>query len=143
MKKLFKWIGILIGIPIGYALITLLLALIPVNSQKDENPAVTVYILTNGVHTDLVFPYISETFDWSHYLDTNDTPSQIQNPDWVALGWGDKGFYLDTPEWKDLRFKTAFRAVTGLSQSAMHVTYYRQMSEMKIVWQSAYHRKII
>src|SRR5690554_7709117 len=78
MKKLFKWIGILIGIPIGYVLITLLLALIPVNSQKDENPAVTVYILTNGVHTDLVFPYISETFDWSHYLDTNDTPSQIQ-----------------------------------------------------------------
>lgn len=129
MKKLFKWMGILIGIPIGYVLITLLLALIPVNSQKDENPAVTVYILTNGVHTDLVFPYISETFDWSRYLDTNDTPSQIQNPDWVALGWGDKGFYLDTPEWKDLKFKTAFRAVTGLSQSAMHVTYYRQMSE--------------
>jgi len=129
MKRLFKWLGILIGMPVAYVLITLLLALIPVNNQEDDNPEMTIYIRTNGVHTDLVFPYVSETFDWSRYLHTNDTPSQIQHPSWVALGWGDKGFYLNTPEWKDLKFNTAFRAVTGLSESAMHVTYYRQMVE--------------
>jgi uncharacterized protein (TIGR02117 family) len=46
---------------------------------------------------------------------------------WLAIGWGDRGFYLETPTWADLRFSTAFKAATGLSQSACHATYYRNM----------------
>jgi uncharacterized protein (TIGR02117 family) len=43
----------------------------------------------------------------------------------IALGWGDKGFYLETPTWNDLKFSTAFKAVFGLDHTAVHATYYR------------------
>lgn len=42
---------------------------------------------------------------------------------------GDKGFYLDTPTWADLRFSVAFKATFALSTSAMHVTFYRYLKE--------------
>ena len=45
------------------------------------------------------------------------------------MGWGDKGFYLNTPTWADLKFSTAFKAATALSTSAMHTTYYQTMEE--------------
>lgn len=48
---------------------------------------------------------------------------------YLAIGWGDKGFYLNTPEWSDLKVSTAFNAVFGLSSSAMHTTFYKKMIE--------------
>jgi uncharacterized protein (TIGR02117 family) len=47
----------------------------------------------------------------------------------LALGWGDKGFYLNTPTWGDLTFKTAFNALFGLSTSALHTTYLDTIKE--------------
>jgi len=44
---------------------------------------------------------------------------------YVAFGWGDKQFYINTPEWKDLTIKTAFKALFLKSETAMHVTCYR------------------
>jgi uncharacterized protein (TIGR02117 family) len=43
------------------------------------------------------------------------------------MGWGDKGFYLETPEWSDLKASVAFKAATGLSTTAIHATYYKKM----------------
>lgn len=131
MKKLIKAVFYIILGLLGYVLLTVVLSLIPVHQQPNDAPEVEIFLLTNGVHTDIVFPYTSPVFEWRDYLDTNDTPSGIKNPKWVAMGWGDKGFYLDTPEWKDLKPKTAFLAVTGLSESAMHVTYYQTMQSNK------------
>ncbi|PZF73037.1 TIGR02117 family protein [Taibaiella soli] len=93
---------------------------------------VTIYIKTNGVHTDLVLPLRNASEDWSrefrfgntHLTDTNSV-------NWLAFGWGDKGFYLETPEWSDLKFSTAFKAAFALSTTAIHATFYNQMTETK------------
>jgi uncharacterized protein (TIGR02117 family) len=42
----------------------------------------------------------------------------------VAFGWGDRNFYLKTPEWSDLTFTVAFKALFLKSNTAMHVTLY-------------------
>jgi uncharacterized protein (TIGR02117 family) len=47
----------------------------------------------------------------------------------MLLWLGDKGFYLYTPEWSDLKASTAFKAAFYLSTSAMHTTFYRNMKE--------------
>ena len=47
---------------------------------------------------------------------------------YIAFGWGDKGFYLETPTWDDLKFSTAFKAAFALSSSAIHATFYRQLT---------------
>lgn len=116
-------LGVLVCI-ICYALAIWLLPLIPVNNDFQEAPNGTmIYIRSNGVHTDVVLPLRSAAKDWSAELPFANTASGDSNATHVAFGWGDKGFYLETKEWADLKASTAFNAAFGLSGSAMHVTH--------------------
>lgn len=132
MKKVFrillKTLGLLVLLIVVYLLAVVLLPMIPVNKEKQKlNDQITAYILTNGVHTDIVVPVKSEAIDWSTFVLFSDTKSKKEYK-YIAFGWGDKGFYLDTPEWKDLKFSTAFNAAFWLGDSAMHTTFYDNMT---------------
>lgn len=112
-----------------YVLAGLLIPFIPVNKNKDYRAPndVTIYIMSNGVHTDIVVPVKTEWMDWTQYIRYADTDSKDSTYPYVGIGWGDKGFYLQTPTWADLTFSTAFKAMTGLSSSAIHATFYKDM----------------
>ncbi|MCW3071039.1 MAG: urease-associated protein [Bacteroidetes bacterium] len=90
-----------------------------------ENKSITVYIESNGVHTDFVMPVKTMQWDWSKKLAYSDFEMAGPSYEYVAVGWGDKGFFIGTPTWADLKFSTAFNAAFGLSTTAMHVTYKR------------------
>ncbi|MFZ1687290.1 MAG: TIGR02117 family protein [Flavobacteriales bacterium] len=108
----------------GYALAAWLLPMIPANSgfvQPDGGQL--IYLHSNGVHTDVVLPLRSTAKDWTTSLPFSNTESRDSSATHVAFGWGDKGFYLETKEWADLKASTAFKAAFGLSGSAMHVTF--------------------
>lgn len=135
LGKLFKWtfriIGGLLLFIILYGIAAFSLPYIPVNSDfvQCKANAVEIYILTNGVHTDLVLPLKNENKNWALTVNPADTKSGSTRANLVAFGWGDKGFYLETPTWAELKFKTAFKAAFGLSTSAMHVTFYEKLNE--------------
>jgi uncharacterized protein (TIGR02117 family) len=130
IKKLLKFIAFIIALLISYALIMLLLPLISVNSNIAENQKeIPIYILTNGVHTDIVMPLKNEHYDWSKQVKQEHTKAKDSTHNYVAIGWGDKGFYLETPTWADLKVSTALKAASGISSSAMHVTFYKAMHE--------------
>ncbi len=113
-----------------YAFVAFILSTIPVNSdQTDDVGEYTVYIKSNGVHTDLVLPIKTNLKDWSEKIKFDHIKSKDTTHQFIAFGWGDKGFYLDTPEWSDLKFSTAFKAAFHLGTSAMHTTFYKQMNE--------------
>ncbi len=86
-----------------------------------------VTLLSNGVHTDLVMPMHSADMDWRSLAHPEDTRSRDTSVRLVAIGWGDKGFYLQTPTWAELQPDVAFKAISGLSTTAMHVTFYRDL----------------
>ena len=90
-------------------------------------PEVEVFLHTNGVHTDIVVPIQNDQLDWSQQLPFSNIPSGDTTLRYIAFGWGDKGFYLDTPTWADLKFSTAFVAAFWLGSSAMHATYLHAM----------------
>jgi uncharacterized protein (TIGR02117 family) len=100
----------------------------------DKEPATTdeiaIYIKTNGVHTDVIVPVKNEICNWTKDIRFSNThltdSSQMQ---WLAMGWGDRGFYLETPTWADLKVSTAFKAAFALSRTAMHTTYYSSLHE--------------
>lgn len=130
IKKLLKYFAIFILSLFAYLLIVTLLSLVSVNKDVAENQQeIPIYILTNGVHTDIVLPIKNEHHDWSNQLKFEHTKSKDTTYQYVALGWGDKGFYLETPTWADLKASTAVKAATGLSSSAMHVTFYKNLKE--------------
>ena len=132
IKKLLKYIAIFILSLVTYLLIVTLLSFVSVNEDLVESQQeIPIYILTNGVHTDIVLPIKNEYHDWTSQLKFEHTKSKDTTYQYVALGWGDKGFYLETPTWADLKASTAVKAATGLSSSAMHVTFYKSLKESK------------
>lgn len=130
LRILLKFLLGILAFVVVYLLIAILVPYIPVNSE-DKNPAedVAIYIKTNGVHTDIVVPVKNEFKDWSEKIKFDHLPSKDSTLNYIGFGWGDKGFYLNTPEWSDLKFSTAFNAAFYLGTSAMHATFYRQVEE--------------
>lgn len=152
MKKAFKILGkILLGIVgfvVAYLSFAFVLSRIPVHSEdEDKNKDVAIYIKTNGVHTDIVVPIRTEYKDWSEKVQFAHIKSQDSTMQYIGFGWGDKGFYLNTPEWADLKFSTAFNAAFYLGTSAMHATFYKQVKEsescVKINISKAEYEKLI
>lgn len=115
-----------------YTLAAFSLSKITVNSDAIDQPKeVSIYILTNGVHTDLVVPIKNEIKDWSQEIKFDNTKAKDSTAQFIAFGWGDKGFYLNTPQWSDLKARTAFNAAFGLGNSAMHATFFNSLTESK------------
>ena len=134
--KAFKFMGsillVFIGFIILYLLVGITLSAIPCNRNfKAETSGVEIYILSNGVHTDLVLPAKNTYKDWTREIKADNTLLKDTAMNFIAFGWGDKGFYLETPSWADLKFSTAFKAAFAMGGSAMHVTNYKTMQENK------------
>lgn len=134
MKKtlylILKVLAGIVGIVLLYIVLALVIPLIPVEKKAiTEKAEIPIYIYTNGVHTDIVMPIKSEEIDWSKKILFENTNSKSTDFNYVGIGWGDKGFYLDTPTWADLKFSTAFYAAFWLGESAMHCTFYKTIME--------------
>ncbi|SFA91015.1 conserved hypothetical protein [Flavobacterium swingsii] len=136
MKSLKQSLKIFFEIILAFVILILIysfsvfgLSKITVNDDVIQNEEIEIFIKTNGVHTDIIVPIKNEIKDWSQEIKFNQTKSKDSVMNYVAIGWGDKGFYLNTPQWSDLKMSTAFYAATGLSTSAIHTTFYRSVSE--------------
>lgn len=149
--KIVKYVGLFLLALLMYGIVVTLLSFIPVNSYDSRTliPAqkIEIYLLTNGVHTDIVLPVKNEYFNWSKQVKFTDTKAKDSTAQFMAIGWGDKGFYLETPTWSDLKVSTALNAATGLSSSALHITFYKSLKEgidcKKITIDSNEYKKLI
>ncbi len=118
--------------PLLYLLSAALLSLLPVNGKGDGGPAaVDIYIITNGYHSDFVVPVKNAYKDWGRTVLPEHTRAQDPNMDWLAFGWGDRGVYLETPTWADLKVSTALNAVSGLGRAVIHTEFYTAMTPGK------------
>jgi uncharacterized protein (TIGR02117 family) len=129
-RRLLVWLlrGVagVVSLPLLYLLAALLLGAVPANVAF--NPAgedgVTVYVLSNGVHTWIVMPKVNADMDWRLYAQ----PQHLSDPRWgnadhVAIGYGNRDFYLNTPTWGDLTVRRAFAAFFGGGPSLLHVIH--------------------
>lgn len=133
MKKALKIIGKILLVFVAFILLYVILAYsisrITVEREPNTKEEVTIYIMTNGVHTDIVVPTRNEFMDWSKEVKYENTISKDTTYQYLAMGWGDKGFYLETPNWSDLKASTALKAASGLSNTAIHATYFSNIKE--------------
>ncbi|MCC6700325.1 MAG: TIGR02117 family protein [Fluviicola sp.] len=105
-----------------YLLSYVILSRIPSDAEIDSSEKTQeVYISTNGVHTDFIVPIHSELFDWEKELDMHQALQIDTFQTHFAIGWGDKNFFLKTKNWSDLTAGTAFKAMFGLGEGAMHL----------------------
>lgn len=122
--------GSIVGVVAVYGVAAVALSAVPVGERGRPAPeAVEVYILSNGVHTDIVVPVRNDQMDWTRQIRYQDTPAADSSMRYVGFGWGDKGFYLDTPTWAELKPSTAFKAMFWLGESAIHATFHHRPTE--------------
>jgi uncharacterized protein (TIGR02117 family) len=111
-----------LGILTVYLLLAVVLSLIPTRPDPVSNAERhMLYISSNGVHTDFILPRAQLPASLLDQL------GEQADYDYLAFGWGDKGFYLDTPTWAQLKASTAVRAMFLPSSTAVHVTGYRRV----------------
>ncbi len=129
LKFTGRFLLAIVAFLVVYVLAVVICSNITVNNEPQVSDDVTIFINSNGVHTDIVVPVKNEVKDWSKEILYVHTKSQDSVMKYVAFGWGDKGFYLDTPEWSDLKASTAAKAAFYLGTSAMHTRYYTDLNE--------------
>jgi uncharacterized protein (TIGR02117 family) len=69
-------------------------------------------------------PKVRPEMDWRPFV----PGAHLKDPRWgaadhVALGYGNRTFYLETPTWGDLTMKNAFLAAFGSGRSLMHAEH--------------------
>ena len=102
----------------------LVVGLIPVNSdfQPAEN-GIQIFLVSNAVHADIIIPVSTAETDWLDRFADTDFLGDVSDKSHVAFGWGDRGFFLETKTWDDLKISTAANALLLPSESCVHVSF--------------------
>lgn len=99
-----------------------------INTDFEPDPnGIEIYVLSNGVHTDIAVPTVTAQKNWTSFLDPSTFQPQVPagtTPEYIAFGWGDKTLYEKVPTWGDLTLSIAINAMLLPSESAMHISYF-------------------
>jgi len=132
IRKIFllilKMVLAIIAFLLLYLLAAFVLSKLTINKESSAPEEMDIYLLTNGIHSDIVVPTITDQINWFTKLNFLNPTQDISTYKYLAIGWGDKGFYLNTPSWSELKVSTALKATVGISGTAIHATYYEDMS---------------
>ena len=111
------------AIPALYLLAALVGSLVPVNRGWTEaQQGTTIYLVSNGIHADLVLPAEAQGLDWRPLLPLSDFAAPDASARWIAFGAGERRVYLDTPRWRDIKPRTIWAALSG-GERVMHVEW--------------------
>lgn len=106
-----------------YVILSFALSALPAKTklfsgEKDKR----IYLSSNGVHLDIILPLELLPLALRQQL------ASSPNTELLGIGWGDKGFYLETPTWAELSPVVAVEAMFLPSPTAMHVTEHRAVA---------------
>jgi len=124
-----RWLGRLllglIAVQLLYFAAATIGGMIPANAQwKEAGEGIRVYVADNGVHTDLILPVAAEGVDWRDLVRPGDIrDSRYAGLSHLAFGWGDRAFYLETPDWGAIRPGTALKALFGSDGTVLHIAH--------------------
>ena len=120
--------AIVLGLILAFALFVLagwIGSSIPRHSDWRPTPSgVTIMVGTNGVHTELVLPLVTSEKDWRAVFPASDLAQPDRPYSHVAISWGERQVFLDTPTWWDLRAGTVLRVVGLGGEGLLHVAHY-------------------
>lgn len=118
---------VVLALPALYGAAALALGLLPAphRAPTPGQPTVPVYLMSNGWHVWIALPAQTRTgqeqTDWTAWLAESRLAERLAEGDYVAFGWGDRDFYLNTRRPADFHPGLALAALLGRGPAAMHV----------------------
>ena len=128
-RRLIRALGaILAGIVLAVLLFSLagwIGSSIPRNGDwREPQQGVEIMVGTNGVHTELVVPLVTAAKDWRGEFPTTDLALPSRDYTHIAIGWGEREVFLNTPTWWDLSPLTVLRVIGVGGDGLLHVSHY-------------------
>lgn len=120
-----RGLAVLLALLMLYLALALGGSLIPSNANwSPPRQGVRIFIYTNGVHSGIVIPAANDMQDWHRWVKADD----IRDPRYAAsshilFGWGERTFYLNTPQWSDVRPGVAAHALFDGRRTLLHVDF--------------------
>ena len=119
-RRIFKSLMALI---LAYPIV-LLIGLIPANQDFTQPPSgIKIYVVSNSVHADIIVPKTTDVVDWADRFSGIPFQGPIADETHVAFGWGDRGFFLETPTWDDVEYSVAAKTLLLPTESCVHVSF--------------------
>ena len=119
-------VALLLALPLLYFLAILIGGVVPANAGwQPPSHGITIFVRTNGVHTWLMVPAVTEYMDWRNLAPAQDIADPARTGNYLAIGYGNREFYLNTPTWSDLTVERALGAAFGGGPSLVHVEHER------------------
>lgn len=121
------WVLLVLGLAtLAYCIAAWIGSSIEVNdSWREPDTGITIMVETNGAHTGIVMPIVAGGHDWR---DTFPAAGRVRTdgylPTHIAIGWGERDFFLNTPTWSDLDPATAVRVAVAGGPALMRVSHY-------------------
>lgn len=108
-----------------YAAIGWIGSSIPRNSGWVEpSKGVEIMVGTNDVHTELIMPLVTPEKDWRAEFPVTELAVPDRGFTHIAISWGEKDVFLNTPTWWDLRPATVLRIIGIGGDGLLHVSWY-------------------
>jgi len=127
-KQWLRRAGLVVAAGAVMYVLFLLLGFVPVNlgyQRPAAADAVRIFVRSNEIHTDLVLPVVCDdpAIDWHARFPPQHFRADVRDFRYVAVGWGNRQFYIETPRWSDLKATSAIGALCWPSETVLHVEY--------------------
>jgi uncharacterized protein (TIGR02117 family) len=115
----------LVGVVLLFALAGWIGSSIPRNGDwREPQRGIEIMVGTNGVHTELVMPLVTAEKDWRGDFPAADLAQSRRDYTHVAVSWGEREVFLNTPTWWDLSPMTVLRIAGVGGEGLLHVAHY-------------------
>lgn len=123
--RLLGWfcISLVLGLTLGYFTPT------KWGNYSNENSAIAIYVYNSGIHTDLLVPLQTPVWNWQEGLDLKSITPQTNSNEYLAFGFGDRSYFLETSQGASPKFTTLFNALFLPTLPAMRVLAYRDIPQ--------------
>lgn len=118
-------LAVVLALAASYVVAGLVGGAIPTNRDWHAPPrGIRIFVESNGVHTGIIVPKVAAGVDWRGFA----RPGDLRDPryaasDHLAIGWGEKAFFLETPTWADVKLRTVLASATGSDAVLLHVEH--------------------
>ncbi|MBW4612277.1 MAG: TIGR02117 family protein [Desmonostoc vinosum HA7617-LM4] len=98
------------------------------NNYSQHGCNLNICISNTGIHSNIIVPIKNDAFNWKEYISLDKIGKDTNNSyNYLSFGWGDRDFYMSTPNVADFKLSTTFKALFLPTPSVMYVKGYQSI----------------
>ncbi len=127
-KQLFRIAQIFTVTLISSLALLVIGALLPrqIGNYLKSKCHIQICVANTGIHTNIILPIKNDVLNWHNYLSIQSIGIDNNSDyEYLSFGWGDRDFYLSTPNLVDFQLTTTFKALFLPTPAVMYVKGYK------------------